>query len=358
MNTPVKPDTCPPTSTTASAAGSTRPRGLLGVEIAGVGSALPQRTVTNEDLAKVMDTSDEWIVQRTGIKSRRRHDPALGESTAMLAAEATRAALADAGLSPDDLDLIITGTMTPDTPTPSVGCMVASRLGCRTIGAMDVNAACSGFVYCLNIAHDLITLGRHRNIAVIGADCVTRHCDFSTFGRSVSVLFGDGAGAVVLRATKDSSKGILAQAMHSDGSGAKHLYIPSCLADFADPSQAEERKINYVQMNGPAVFKFAVGTFPGLIEETLDLAGLAATDIDHFVCHQSNQRILQAASDRFGITPDKLRVNIDRYGNTVGASVPLILAELKAESLVKPGQKVMFLAFGAGLTWASSLWQL
>lgn len=354
MNTPVKPDAASPTTHAVSK----RPTSLLGVEIAGVGAALPQRTVTNDDLAKVMDTSDEWIVQRTGIKSRRRHDPALGESTAMLAAEATRGALADAGLAPTDLDLIITGTMTPDTPTPSVGCMVASRLGCRTIGALDLNAACSGFVYSLNLAHDLISLGRHRAIAVIGADCVTRHCDFSTFGRSVSVLFGDGAGAVILKATTDTSKGILAQAMHSDGSGAKHLYIPSSLGDFSDPSQAEERKLNYVQMNGPAVFKFAVSTFPGLIEETLTLAGLAAADIDHFVCHQSNQRILQAASERFGITPDKLRVNIDRFGNTVGASVPLILAELKAEGLVKPRQKVMFLAFGAGLTWASSLWQL
>jgi len=356
VNTPVKPDTTP--SSHAAAALRSRSAAIAGVEIAGVGAALPQRTVTNEDLARVMDTSDEWIVQRTGIKSRRRHDPSLGESTAMLATEATRAALADAGLSPADLDLIITGTMTPDTPTPSVGCMVASRLGCRTIGAMDLNAACSGFVYSLNLAHDLISFGRHRTIAVIGADCVTRHCDFSTFGRSVSVLFGDGAGAVILRASDDSSKGILAQAMHSDGSGAKHLYIPSCLADFADPSQAEERKLNYVQMNGPAVFKFAVGTFPGLIEETLNLAGLQASDIDHFVCHQSNQRILQAASERFGIPPEKLRVNIDRYGNTVGASVPLILAELKSEGLVKPGQRVMFLAFGAGLTWASSLWKL
>lgn len=351
MSTPQQPS--------SQASACCRPAGGGGgVEIIGVGVALPATNVTNEDLARVMDTSDEWIVQRTGIKVRRRHNPALGESTAALATKAAQAAMAEAGITAAEIDLIVAGTMTPDMPTPSVGCMVAANLGCRTIGAMDVNAACSGFVYSLNLAHDLIKLGRHKTILVLGADCITRHCDFSTYGRAVSVLFGDAAGAVLIRATPDASKGVIAQSLHSDGGGAKHLFIPSHMSDFHDPAQADERKLNCIQMNGQAVFKFAVGTFPNLIQETLDAAGLAAGDVDHFICHQSNQRILHAASERFGLPPEKLRVNIDRYGNTVGASVPLILAELKSEGKIKPGQRVMFLAFGAGLTWASSLWQL
>jgi 3-oxoacyl-[acyl-carrier-protein] synthase-3 len=256
-----------------------------------------------------------------------------------------------------DLDLILVGTMTPECPTPSVACNVAHRIGAGQIGAMDLNAACSGFVFSLNLAHDLIRGGSYRTVAVVGADCITRHCDMTTYGRAVSVLFGDAAGAVVVQATDDASKGILAQAMHSDGGGARHLFIPSHMSDFPEGITGEERQLNCIQMNGQAVFKFAVTTFPKLIEQTLDMANVLAEDVDHYVCHQSNLRILDAARERFGLGPEKLHVNISKYGNTVGASVPLVLDDLAKAGRIKPGQKVMFLAFGAGLTWGSSLWQ-
>lgn len=330
-----------------------------GVTIAGSGSCLPARRVTNQDLMAVMDTSDEWIVQRTGIHTRHIHDEHT-ESTSHLATEATRAALKSAGLAPTDLDLIIVASMTPDAPTPSVACTVAHHLDARTIAAFDVNAACSGFVYAINMAHAMIaaSAGTYRNVAVIGADNITRFCEFSTWGRGVSVLFGDAAAAVILRATDDTSKGLIAHALHSDGSGAKNLFIASRKEDFPPNVEFEERKVNRIHMDGQAVFKFAVGTFPKLIEETLDKANLRPEDVDHYVCHQSNYRILNSARDRFGLPPEKLHVNIDHFGNTVGASVPLVFNELREAGRVKEGQKVMFLAFGAGLTWASSLWQL
>lgn len=341
-----------------------RPTGLrptvsnAGVRLAGTGSALPQRRVTNRDLERIMETSDEWIVQRTGIRERRIHAPELGESTAQLATEATRAALAKAGIDATQLNLVLVATMTPDYPTPAVACQVAARLGAGQIGAMDVNAACSGFVFSMNLAHDLIRGGAYRTIAVVGADCITRHLQFSTFGRSTAVLFGDGAGAVILRATDDPSKGLIAQAMHSDGAGGRHLYIPCRMDDFINPEDKDERKLSLVQMNGQAVFKFAVSTFPRLIEQTLDKAGITAEQVDHYICHQSNMRILDAARERFGLPPEKLHVNIATFGNTVGASVPLVLDELAQAGRIHEGQKVMFLAFGAGLTWGSSLWQL
>lgn len=330
---------------------------LSGVAITGTGSALPKRLVTNADLEEVMETTDEWIIKRTGIRERHVHDRDAGESSASMAVEASKRALEAAGVTPEDLDMIVVATMTPDMPTPSVSCIVADTLGAGRIAAFDLNAACSGFVYALNAAHALMVGGGYRQCLVIGADCVTRHCDFSTFGRGQSILFGDAAGACVLSATDNTSKGLIAQAMHSDGGGAKHLYIPTREGDFYDHTEFDERKINNVLMHGPGIFKFAVSTFPKLISQTLEKAGLKPEDIDHYMCHQSNARILAAARDRFGLPQEKLFVNIDRFGNTVGASVPLILDEQTRAGLVKPGQKVMFLAFGAGLTWASSLWQ-
>lgn len=328
-----------------------------GVAIAGVGSSLPERVLTNKDLEGMMDTSDEWIRQRTGIQQR--HiitEPE--ESTASLAVVAGRVALEDAKLDPADVDHVIVATMTPDMPTPSISSMVAAELGCGTIGALDVNAACSGFVYGLNVAHEFIRGGVAKNVLLIGADTLSRMVRFNTAGRSTAVLFGDAAGAVALRATDDTTKGVLAQSMHSDGKGAKHLYVPCQLHQLTEAEGGNESLLNQVHMNGQAVFRFAVKTFPELIAQTLERVGLQAGDIDHYVCHQSNMRILDAARDRFGIDASKMRVNIDRYGNTVAASVPLVFDELKREGRLAEGQRVMFLGFGAGLTWASSLWQL
>ncbi|MEZ6241707.1 MAG: beta-ketoacyl-ACP synthase III [Phycisphaerales bacterium] len=330
----------------------------IGVRLAGVGSAVPDKVLTNADLEKLMDTSDEWIVQRTGIRERRIHEPEKGLTASHYGAEAMKAAMADAGTSIDDIDLLVVATMTPEMPTPSVSSLVADKLGAGPIGAFDICAGCCGFVFSLNVAHDLVKTGRYKNVAVIGTDCLTKFADYSTYGRSTAILFGDAAGGVILQATNNPNQGLIAQAMHSDGGRAKHLYIPCAKPDFFDQKDYDQRKLGVVQMNGPAVFKFAVSTFPDLIEETLDKAGLKAEDVDHFVCHQSNARILSAARERFGLPEDKLLVNIDRYGNTVAASVPLVLDELKKGGRIEEGQKVMFLAFGAGLTWGSSLWQL
>ena len=345
-------------SATSRLQGGKAPASHAGVRIIGTGSALPKRRVTNKDLEQVMETSDEWIVQRTGIRERHIHSPELGESTAQLATDATLAALAKASLAANELDLVLVATMTPDYPTPAVACQVASRLGAGQIGAIDINGACSGFVYSMNLAHDLIRGGAYRAVAVVGADCITRFVQFSTFGRATSVLFGDGAGAIIVKATDDARRGLIAQAMHSDGAGGKHLYIPCKTGEFINPEDKDERKLNLVQMNGQAVFKFAVSTFPKLIEQTLDKAGLTADQVDHYVCHQSNMRILDAARERFGLPAEKLHVNIAKFGNTVGASVPLVFDELVQAGRVHEGQRVMFLAFGAGLTWGSSLWQL
>lgn len=333
---------------------TTTPRG---VEIVGVGSALPERVLTNTDLERMMDTSDEWIVQRTGIRQRHISDPKDGPTTTELATGALGKALEHAGLGASELDLVVVATMTPDMPTPSVSCMVADRVGAGQVGAFDLNGACSGFVFAINTAHDMVRSGSHKTIGVIGADTITRFIDYSTYGRGAAILFGDAAGACVIRATDDTSKGVIAQAMHSDASRAKHLFIP-CRGDQFFESEFDERKLNRVQMNGQAVFKFAVSTFPKLIEQTLEKAGVQADEVDHYICHQSNARILTAARDRFGLSEEKFYINIDRCGNTVAASVPLILDELTRAGRIEAGQKIMMLGFGAGLTWGSSLWQI
>jgi 3-oxoacyl-[acyl-carrier-protein] synthase-3 len=334
------------------------PRGRVGVRIAGTGIALPRRTMTNTDLEKVMDTSDEWIRQRTGIHTRYVVDSKNGESVLHLATPALQAALADAGLDPSGLDLILCATMCAEMACPPTACRVAAAIGAGHAGAMDLSAACCGFVYAMNIAHDLIKGGAYRTIGVIGADTLSKFLEYSTDGRSTAIIFGDAAGAMVLTATDDPSQGILAQSMHSDGNGWKEIYTPRTPFDFPPGVEPNPAMYGRVYMNGATVFKFAVGTFPDLIQETLDKAQLTADQIDMFVCHQSNARILHAARDRFGLPEEKLYINIDRYGNTVAASVPLCLHELRAAGRVKAGQRVMFVAFGGGLTWGSSLWQL
>lgn len=329
----------------------------VGVRIAGTGSYLPPGRLTNQDLAGMMDTSDEWIVQRTGIHERR--IVGKGVSVTDLAAESLKRALTNAGMKGSDLDLIILATVSMEMPCPSSACRVAAAVGAGTAGALDLVAACSGFVYAINMAHDMIRCGTHRTIAVIGAEVLSQFMEYNTDGRGVSILFGDAAGCAILRATDDTSKGILAQSVHADGQRWHDLYIPrvperDCPAGV-DPSGKHSGQM---YMNGREVFKFAVTTFQTLIAQTLEKAGLEPSGVDHFICHQSNARILEAARERFGIPAEKLYVNIDRVGNTSSASVPLCLDELRAAGRVKEGEVAMFVAFGGGLTWASSLWQL
>ncbi len=332
--------------------------GSFGVEIIGSGKGLPKARLTNADLEKCMETSDEWIVKRTGIKERRRADADNGERTSTLAIEAMNAAIKDAGIDPSELDLLLVATMTPDSPTPSVACVVADACGAGNIGAMDINAACSGFVFTLSMADTMIRSGAYKTIGVIGADTVSRHVEYSTAGRGAAILFGDAAAAMVLRRCDDPSKGMIAHRMHSDGKGRQHLYIPSSEHDLPEGVEPDSSLYDLVQMNGQAVFKFAVSKFQEVIANTLDDAGISADEVDHFVCHQANSRILDSARDRFGIPQEKLMVNIHQYGNTVAASAPLVFAELVEAGKIQPGERVMLLAFGAGLTWGSSLWQL
>ncbi len=331
--------------------------GRLGVRIVGTGSCLPDRRLTNADLERLMDTSDEWIVQRTGVRERRLVDPSKGECTRTLSAEALRQALRAARLNATDLDLLVIATMTPEMGCPPTSCLVAGDVGAASPAAFDLNAACSGFVFALNTVHELVRGGLYRTAALIGADTLSVHMDYSTPGRGTAILFGDAAAAVVMRATDDASKGLIAQAMHTNGAAWKEIYIPESDRHFPPGVACDPSKFGRVQMNGAGVFKFAVTTFSDLIQETLDKAGLRSDEIDMFVCHQSNARILSSARERFGIPAERLHVNIDRVGNTVAASVPLCLDELVREGRVREGHKVMFLGFGGGLTWGSSLWQ-
>ncbi len=326
------------------------------MRILGTGSAVPKRAYSNAEIATVCETNDEWIFQRTGIRSRHICDPELGESNLQLCTDALRRALEDARVAPTELDAVICGTITQDLRCPATACLVAANLGCTTTQAWDLSAACCGFVYGLNVAHDLIRVGTHRTIGVIGADTISAIADYTN--RSVGILFGDAAGAAVLRASDDVTQGAIAQVNKADGSGWRDLYVPAWDTHIAPGADRTALKPGCVYMNGREVFKFAVSTFQELIAETLEKAGVTAAEVDMFVCHQSNARIIDSAVERFGIPRDKVYVNIDRYGNTSGGSVPLCLDELRKAGRVREGQLVMFVAFGAGLTWSSSLWQM
>lgn len=338
------------------------PHAPRGVRIAATAHYLPEKVLTNADLEKVMDTSDDWIVQRTGVRERRICAP--GESVRDMSREVLKSLLRESGLPIADLDLLIVATVGSSMACPSTACQILGDLagdpafGPTAAGAFDMTVACSGFTYGINIAHDLIKGGQYRNIIVIGTEHLSRMVEYSTRGRGTAIIFGDGAGGVLLNASDDPRKGILAQTMRSDGARWPELYIPRHEEDFPPDSEHGELPLGMMRMNGKAVFRFAVGTFSDLIGETLERAGLKPEDVDQFVCHQSNIRILEAARDRFGIPPGKMAVNIDKVGNTSAASVPILLDQLTRAGTIREGQRVMLVAFGAGLTWTSSLWQL
>lgn len=339
----------------------TSPRTLeiptLGVSIIGSGSAAPEKRMTNQDLEKLMDTSDEWILKRTGIKERRVFDrDNKGECTLSLSAAALRNALDSAGLAPTDLDLIVLATMTPEMGCPATSSRLVAEVGAGHIAAWDFGAACCGFVFALNSVYAMVRTGQYKTVALVGADTLTQFVKYDNSGRDTAILFGDAAGAIILRATDDTSRGVIAQVMHTDGARWHELYIPEHMQDFHD--EPDESLLNTIRMNGRGVFKFAVGTFQELIAETLEKAGVDASDIAQFVCHQSNARILDSARKRFGIPEDRMLVNIVNYGNTVAASVPLCFDELWRGGKVSEGDLVMFIAFGGGLTWGASLWRL
>lgn len=326
-----------------------------GVQIIGTGHKVPDKVMNNNDLKQYMDTSDEWIRQRTGIIERRIVDPAKGEDVLWLCTKALEAAIEDAGIDPSEIDLVIVGTVSGTMPCPSTACRVAAAVGAIGAGAFDVLAACSAFVYGTNIAHDLIRGGNYKTIAVVGCDIMSSLLDYSN--RSVSILFGDAAGAAILRATDDTTKGTLTSVMHADGRGWTDLFIPTRETDFPE-GERDEYKLGTLRMNGRSVYKFAVSKFPQLIQETLDKVQLTAADIDLFVCHQSNLRMLESARERFGIPEEKMPINIDMLGNCSAGSVATLLDQSRKAGQCKEGDLIMLLAFGGGLTWASSLWRL
>lgn len=321
-----------------------RPR----ARITGIGSYLPERTLTNADLEALVETSDEWIVTRTGIRERRL--VAEGESTSTLATQALERALGSAGLTATDIDLLIVGTSSPDMTFPSTACLVQDRTG-LTCPAYDVNAACSGFVYALHSGTSAIESGRAQRVAVVGADALTRHVDFTD--RATCVLFGDGAGAVILEAGEE--EGILGISLGADGSGADLLKIAA--GGSAEPASHEaiDARRTYLSMNGNEVFRFAVRAIPKATLEALDASGLDVSALDWLIPHQANQRIIQTVEQRLGIPHDRVFSHVERVGNTSAASIPLALDDLYSEGRLAPGDLVALVGFGAGLTWGAAI---
>ncbi len=334
--------------------------------IKGIGHYVPENIVTNDNLAKLMNTNDEWITERTGIKERRhrenRNDPQ--ETTAVFGVRAAEKALAMAQLTTKDIDYIIFATLSPDYYFPGCGVQVQDMLGCDTIGALDVRNQCSGFVYSMSVANAFIKSGLYKNVLVIGAEIHSFGLDFSDDGRGVSVIFGDGAGAIVLSASTDENAGdVLAVNMHSEGKFAEELVTkyPGTKYGWGDRALTEPEALTkaeiYPYMNGNFVFKNAVTRFPETMKEALKDAGKSIKDVDMFIPHQANLRISQFVQQQFGLPEEKIFNNIQKYGNTTAASIPLALSEAIEQGKVKRGDLVLLSAFGSGFTWGSVLFE-
>jgi 3-oxoacyl-[acyl-carrier-protein] synthase-3 len=315
--------------------------------VIGCGAYLPKTVLTNHDLAKRVDTSDEWIVARTGI--RERHVAGPGEKTSDLAVEAAHAALANAGAAAGDLDLIVCATTTPDETFPSVATKLQMRLGMTRGAAFDVQAVCSGFVYGLAVADNFIRCGQAQTVLLVGAECMTRLLDWND--RTTCVLFGDGAGAIVLEAGpsdgKLTSSGVISTQLRSDGRHRAKLYV--------DGGPSTTKTVGHLRMEGREVFKHAVGMVTDVIKACFDDAGVTAADIDWFVPHQANRRIIDASADKLGLPREKVVVTVDRHGNTSAASIPLALDVAVKDGRIKKGDLVMIEAMGGGFTWGAAL---
>ncbi len=318
----------------------------MGTRIIGTGSCLPETVVTNDDLAKLMDTSDEWISSRTGIRERHL---AKEETTAGMSVEAARRAMENAGVTAQDIDLIIVGTVTADQITPACACEVQAEIGADHAVAFDINAACSGFMFALQIAHVYLQTGVCRTALIIGAETLSRIMDWSD--RSTCVLFGDGAGAAVVRAQEGA--GLIAFDQGTDGVRGRVLSCPG--RSNNNPLVETSRELRYVHMDGQEVYKFAVTQVPASLQKTIGAAGLTVEDIDYFALHQANIRILQAVAKRLKVSEEKFPISLDHCGNISAASVPILLDEMNRKGLLKPGMKIALAGFGGGLTWASAV---
>jgi len=318
--------------------------------IIGWGKYVPAHVITNADLEKTLDTSDEWIVTRTGI--RERHIVADGESTSQMSIAAAKNALAMAGIDPEDLDLIIVATSTPDYLTPPISSQIQYGLGAKNVGAFTLVTGCTGFVYALATAQQFISSGACKTVLVIGAELLSRFVDWND--RETCVLFGDGAGAVVMQAT-DIPSGVLSFVLGSDGSGGEHLILPG--GGSANPAShaSLDAGLHNLKMNGREVFKFATRVLGKALRQVIEAAGLNTEDIDLFIPHQANIRIIESAAKFADLPPEKVFVNIHKYGNTSAASIPIALCEAFEQSRAKIGDTLAFVAFGAGLTWASAV---
>ncbi len=321
--------------------------GRLYARIAGTGSYLPEKLLTNEDLAKQVDTSDEWIRSRTGI--RERHIAAEGETTGDLGYQAALRALEAAGVDASEIDMIVVGTTTPDLIFPSTACLIQARLGISGCAAMDVNAACSGFIYALSVADKFIRCGDVKTALVIGSETLSRIIDWTE--RTTCVLFGDGAGAVVLKA--DTETGILSTHLHADGAKKELLWNPVGVSVGFKPDEPNGgARIN---MKGNDVFKYAVKALDGVVDETLEANGLTKHDLDWLIPHQANLRIIEATAKRLEMSMDRVVVTVDRHGNTSSGSVPLALDAAIRSGRIERGQLLLLEAFGGGFTWGSAL---
>ncbi len=318
--------------------------------ILGTGHYVPQRRLTNQDLEQLVDTSDEWITTRTGISERRIAAPE--EATSDLALHASRAALEAAGLSATDLDMMIVGTISPDMAFPSTACMLQTKLGARAIPAFDLGAACSGFLYALDLAGHMVRAGTHRHILVLGAEILSRITDYED--RASCVLFGDGAGAVIVGPSEKADQGLLDTVSGADGQYADLLRLPGGGSLCPATAESVAARQHYMKIQGRAVYKLAVTHIVEVVRELLRRNDLAPEAVDLYIPHQMNTRIMEASAQRLGITMDRVYVDIDRYGNTSAASIPIALDEAVRTGAIQPGMDVVMVAFGGGLTWAAT----
>ena len=347
---------------------------MIRSKIAGIGMYVPKNVFTNNDLKKYMDTTDEWIQERTGIKERR-YANRTGETTTTMGVEAAKIAIERAGLTNSDIDFIVFATICPDYYFPGCGVLLQRAMQMKDIGALDVRNQCSGFVYALSVADQFIKSGMYKNILVVASEKHSFGLDFSTRGRNISVIFGDGAGAVVLQPTEDDNKGILSTHLHSDGNNAEilamfnpgthanHWLNGQKLADFEEAEMGEmfmshamiDNAQNFPTMDGPSVFKVAVEKFPEVILEALNSNGFKNTDLKLLIPHQANLRIAQFVQKKLRLNDDQVYNNIQKYGNTTAASIPIALCEAWEDGKIKDGDLVCLAAFGSGFTWASAL---
>jgi 3-oxoacyl-[acyl-carrier-protein] synthase-3 len=324
--------------------------------ILGVGHYVPTKVVTNDDLAKLMPTSDAWIQQRTGIKERRYIEES-GIGASDLAVPAVKMALERAGKQASDVDMIVFATLSPDHNFPGAGCFLAHKLGLPGVPALDVRNQCSGFLYSLSLADAWIRAGAYKNVLVVGAEVHSTGIELNERGRDVAVLFGDGAGAALVGASPHADRGIVNVKLHADGAGAKDLWLPAPASNHIPRLTPEmfERGDHYPQMNGKAVFRWATEKMPEVALEALNAAGMTIADVDLFVPHQANMRINQFVAGKLGIPEEKVVHNIVKYGNTTAATIPIGLSEAIAEGKIKEGSRVLMAAFGSGYTWGASV---